>query len=983
MTTAHLHEVLESTGYLVRGQPAPGVYLDDKARAMCRGRKFSPDALWRSDSALTVYFKFTPENPSDEEVARWRQEIWNQGFAPLLWVVSPERINLYNGFGTPKKTGDAATHLLESFKRVEDELNKLDTFAGRLAMETGQFWQQAKKVNRRSSVDRKLLSDLAALQHDLIAKKLDPLSAQGLIGRSIFTQYLIDREIVTRQFLLDEYGHDRLSDILRDRRAINRLFAWLRKVFNGDMFPAEASPVPAEQHLCRVADFLDATDPLTRQTSLFPYQFNVIPVELISSIYEQFVRSAPAAHQGGPSSDVHYTKLSLVSLVLDEIMEGLTGQETVLDITCGSGIFLVEAFRKLVKLKSNGSTPSRVMIRSTLHRQILGVDISEAAVRVAAFSLYLAALELDSNPQPPHELKFEPLIGKTLITGDAWNVEQTVRGQAALSKGGQPRKFDIIVGNPPWSYQGKAATAARRARSAASAPLPPRGESLSFALRTLDFAGDQTRFGLVLSGGQFFSRSRTGASTAAKLIEKLAPVTLVNLSYHTNWLFSKSKMPAIVLLRKHPTLGPAAITAVQVPWSPAATQCHSFQISPSDIITIPLADWKEKPVLAKPELLKAAFFGGRRDLGLLDRLSAIQSPLSDRLREVGSKLNMGLKRGNRSKDSSFLRKLPLLSKDDLQHLSCPSDLGSYMETRAEGPRKREIYRAPLLIVKEVSRLDARPIVSVARDDTVFTDAFFAASLPSQPELAYLLSGILSSSIASWFLIMTASTYGLWKRRILLRDIQQLPVPDLDASLNSQSGLRLLTFIKDLGQDSPSKDAWQHIDDLVFDLYSLDKFDRIVVRDGLRRANWQWEPGRLSSVKAAGVTSDILEYAHTFVAAVDVWLSAAKRCRLRGQVLDLPEYSPLRVARFVLEENSEPSEVEILAPDGDLRNVLNRIGDRLDVPLTQHLVGQRELRVYGSDEVVIVKPAARRHWMGVSALEDADAVIGESLVQSLQ
>ena len=69
-------------------------------------------------------------------------------------------------------------------------------------METGEFWQKVPDVNRRTSVDQQLLSDLAALEKDLTNKKgLDRPSAQGLIGRSIFTQYLIDREIVTRDFL--------------------------------------------------------------------------------------------------------------------------------------------------------------------------------------------------------------------------------------------------------------------------------------------------------------------------------------------------------------------------------------------------------------------------------------------------------------------------------------------------------------------------------------------------------------------------------------------------------------------------------------------------------------------------------------------------------------------------------------------------------------------------------------------------------------
>src|ERR1035441_4084872 len=80
---------------------------------------FSPDALWRSPSALTVYFKFEETTPTDLSVSKWRREIWNEGFAPLLWVISPERIDLYNGFGTPISEGDAQEHLIQTFENID------------------------------------------------------------------------------------------------------------------------------------------------------------------------------------------------------------------------------------------------------------------------------------------------------------------------------------------------------------------------------------------------------------------------------------------------------------------------------------------------------------------------------------------------------------------------------------------------------------------------------------------------------------------------------------------------------------------------------------------------------------------------------------------------------------------------------------------------------------------------------------------------
>lgn len=981
MITKSLNEVLEATGYLENGEPAHGVYLDADARTKCQTREFVPDALWRSDSALTVYFKVEPKEPSEEQIARWRREIWNQGFAPLLWIISPNKIDLYNGFGRPKETGDATTHRLRTFQRIENELDSLDAldeFAGRLTMETGQFWQQTRTVNRKTSVDRQLLSDLSALERDLVGLGMARSCAQGLIGRSIFTQYLIDRQIITQQSLKHNYGHQTFPAILRNLPATERLFNWLRETFNGDMFPIERSTTLNPKHLCRVADFLEAVDPDTGQTTLFPYQFDVIPVELISSIYEQFAHTASLTSNTDAGTDVFYTRLSLVSLVLDEITGGLSGEETVLDLTCGSGVFLVEALRRLVELRSNGGERSRKLIRSTLHKQIYGVDISESAVRVAAFSLYLAALELDPDPHSSQTLKFEPLIGKTLIVGNAWDVEITPIGQAGLTNWGTPRKFEVIVGNPPWSYHGKETTTARHTRGGRKNVHPPRGESLDFASRAMDFASENTRFGLILSAVQFFSRSNTGAAASRQVIEKLSPVTLVNLSNQADWLFPNSNMPAVVLFARHRPSRPDAITAVQVPWTPAGAQSHTFEIARSDIITMPLADWQRKP-----ELLKAAFVGFRRDLSLLDKLTTSHSRLGDQLAKLDAKLRVGLTFGDKSRDAHFLRGLPLLKKEDLHPFTLLDNLVPFNDVKAQRPRNRDIYRAPLLLIKEFIKKSPqpRPIVAVADRDIVFTNSFFGAALPpARREVAHLLAAILSSSLASWFFLMTASTFGLWMQRITRKDIECLPVPEIDMALSSRAGKHLIQFSQHMQKGSPSDSDWQTLDEAVCDLYEMDEAARIVARDGQFRASWQWKGGRNASVKTAKVNY-LLAYARTFLAAVDVWLSAANQRRMRAEVFELPKLAPLRVVRFVLEDRSEKSnhyELKVIEPDGKLRDVLNRIGKRLNVPLAKSLVGQRELRVHDRNEVVIIKPAARRHWMGVSALEDADAVIVDSL-----
>ena len=980
-----LEKILEATGYLDEGKPAPGVRVDDDARASRRGQRFFPDALWRGPSALTVYFKYEQSPPSSRDIATWRQEIWNEGFAPLLWVVSPAKIDLYNGFGRPLENGDAEANRLRTFSTIENELVELDALAGRFAMETGQFWLRANTVNRKTTVDQQLLSDLAALEADLVSDEVERGTAQGLIGRTIFTQYLIDRKIVDEHRLKRHCGQQTLPAALRAASSAQLLFGWLRDTFNGDMFPASMPMHRLRQkHFARVADFLDAVNPETGQRSLFPYQFDVIPVELISSIYEQFAHSN--SHRNGDLEDepadstsakklgVHYTRLPVVSLVLDEVMNSLSGNESVLDLTCGSGVFLVEALRRLVMLKGGGK-PSRQIIRETLNNQIFGVDISEAAIRVAAFSLYLAALELDPDPQPPEALKFEELIGRTLIIGNARNVETTSAGAALLVKG-ERRKFDLIVGNPPWTFKGKKGTAERQRRRSPGEALQPRGEGLDFVLRAMDFAHGKTRYGIVLSAMPFFAGSKTGAAAARSIISKLSPATLVNLAPLIRWLFPTAKMPAIVLLARCRAQPGDHLTVVNVPWSPSGERSQTFEISPNDITSIALADWEKDP-----ELLKATAFGRSRDILLLQDVRSRYSTLDGWLTSIGSTWRDGLilgKRPQRTRSAAHLRGLEILATKDLSHFTLPSGLEKFYEAKAQWPRARETYMGPLLLIKEFLKSSPRPVTAVSDRDLVYTDAYFGASLGfKHRDEGHLLSAILSSSFAVWFFLMTASEFGLWKRRLLTNDVGLLPIPDFSKIAKNPTGRKIITLEKRFRGQHVSADDWRNLDRLVCDFYEIDDIDRLIVDDGFRRAEWQWKEGRERAAEPATVQDDLKPYASAFLSGIGAWLQASNERTMKAEIFDLPRSSPLRIIRFVLQDHPKLPSVEVFKPEGDLARIIKQIGARLNVPVASSLIGERELRVHARDEVVIIKPAARRFWMEVSALEDVDAVVGES------
>ena len=968
-----LHRALTATGYLRDdGEPAAAT-VTLASDAPTRRGSLRPDVCWRREN-LSVYFKYAV-NPTKDEISTWQQEVWNEATVPLLWLVGPGKTEVYNGFALPEGPKTATSSLLDVFEHDHPRystssakgLPELNALAGRLSMETGRFWNNEPRVKRTNTVDKRLLQDVAALESALLAAGLDIDAAQGLIGRSIFAKYLADRQIIPER-LFRQMNCETLQHALRSSLSATKLFDWLMDRFNGDMFPS-AVKVPPARHLAQVADFLDGVNLQTGQTSLFPYRFDLIPVELISSIYEQFVHSADGSKPGGKArkSRVYYTPLAAVSLILDQIMADLTGDETVLDITCGSGIFLVEALRRLVRAKAGEGEPTRAMIREALYEQVHGVDISPAAIRVAAFSLYLAALELDQDPCGGRGMRFRPIVGRTLVVGDAHDVHIAPVAKAA------PRKptrggFDLIVGNPPFTENRD-----RSQMPKPSTPQRPRDRSIVFAEQALRFAHADSKFGMVLRATPFFSR-HDGKVAAQDIVGALGPAMLVNLSSCSSWLFRSANAPVVALLAGHDRAQlDNHLKLVQAHWSPSGSRGHTFDITPGDVATLHTASWKRNG-----GLLKAACFGGYDDTMLLDRLCNTRKPLSSHLQSMNAKFSVGLILGRNGKPSAAsLGGMPLLRRGSLRPFAPQGELSSFHASKAHRVRERANYDAPLLIVQEYLYGGPRAVVATLEQDAVFTNAFFGASLPKdKAPVGHLLAGILSSAVASWYFIMAGSTFGIDKRRLLQEDVVSMPVPDLAWAVDSGLGRKVLALATSFVAEAPTEVQWQQLDEAVFDLYELDDQERQVVRDGVFRASWQWEDGWKASTVPA--SRDLLaEYARTFLSAVELWLPSDGTVRMCAEICQTATAHPLRVIRFWLDDKRRPPIVEFVGASNAssaMQDVIEQIGTRFDGSLAQTLGGRKEVNITPEGDVLVVKPSARRHWLASSALEAARTVL---------
>lgn len=202
-------EVVEHAGYYQNGRPVPGlleaaslkanVSIDKqvKYRPIFDAKRLGATAVFELSGSPCIYFKTldAPEPPA-WQLADIHRMAWNHGLAPLLWVITPTKVLVFDCHSRPRHddVGDPARHILQQFERTERGLRELDELMGFFEIQSGRTWtREPLQRRRRERVDEALLADLETTEQQLIEKGLPAQEAHALLGRSIFVAYLEDR----------------------------------------------------------------------------------------------------------------------------------------------------------------------------------------------------------------------------------------------------------------------------------------------------------------------------------------------------------------------------------------------------------------------------------------------------------------------------------------------------------------------------------------------------------------------------------------------------------------------------------------------------------------------------------------------------------------------------------------------------------------------------------------------------------------------
>ena len=972
-----------------------------------------------NDDPVLVFSSLPPES-TEKDVLDYFRRTWSLARPRCLFLAVGGELRVYSLANPPTIPGATQESLtaLEIVTKAADIGDQLARFH-RERLESGATFEDPQMGEQSGRADQQLLRDVRVATDALTRAGLPAPVAHLLIERAVLVRYLEDRGILTEEYFdavesnirNGPHTHSRrqsrpdfgqLSRFIRMLENIELsygLFEQLAKDFNGDLFvtnPRERDIVTAE-HLTLLMELLQGKASADQEPLfLWAYDFSVIPTNLISNMYEMFYREEVS---DGKSS-TYYTPPELVELVLSDVLneQSLDQEPTICDPACGSGIFLVEAYRRIVRheMHRKGQHLSSSRLRELLLGRIAGCDIDEAAVRLAAFSLYVAFL----NYQSPQDIRQAGPLPKLIqsVQGDT-DAAPLVIGNAFWPRRGEcwsdrhgdskpheelpwsTRGFDIVVGNPPWTQLRGKYTLAELWAKRQGRKYGDRSPSQLFLWRALDLLSEDGVAALLISAKAMLNVRTTSLDFRKEWLDRVRLEHIVNFSPVRKDFFRASIAPfMLVRFRRASSEDSSDMviyeTASSVPrgrrGSSALARLNRQIVSQASLQT-------------RDYLWKTYSAGSLRDDALVARLETDER-LSDLMPSGPLKTyGYGYQRAKDSNEGDP----PSRALRELRSLTNFKSWGPLREEWFEPVPpyvkfvpNSSLFRGQRLLVRRGVSAGFGPHARLETRPFAFRHTTFGVSLDHLDSWqAKIILGTLLSSLGRYWLYMVSGSWGTWNDEIRSKDLLNLPLRL--ASVPDPVKQRIVGAIDELHYtDIQHSSVQDEIDEGVADLFELTDSERNLIADFW---STQWSNAVLQLSEKGETEGTEADLDPNSQQGIEPYLRVLLRAWNR-RLGDKGEFAwrvwqdpKSRVVAVVLETrelgaNSPPRPAS--EDGGSWLEALRRLGVQWDAPQGKSILRYGMVRAVTDTAIAVVKRDEQRLWTATAARQDADATAAQ-------
>ncbi|SDL44105.1 HsdM family class I SAM-dependent methyltransferase [Chryseobacterium taihuense] len=946
-----------------------------------------------------------------KDIAETQRKIWNYKKVLFLYVYSETEIRIYNCSEKPLIVTKDDFDYKKELKGIEinsyqysdkQQLQELNKLFSRIAIDTGIIWtlEDAQfirdKINLQKRVDKYLVESLINTSNQLENEGLEINFIHKIILRSLFLLYLEDRGATDKK-LYSVYKKEASSyfDILDDAEATYKLYERLEDDFNGNVFTLERNPkgeiiekISTDQLQIIKKCFISGNDN-TPQTKLFEewrlFNFSIIQIELLSEIYENFLfKTDPELKK---QTGTYYTPPSLVEFILNEKLPTNNGEKNcnvkVLDPSCGSGIFLVESFKRLVKRYEN-QTKEKLndfeKLKKLLTDNIFGIELHPQAIKVAAFSLYLALVDC-LDPKTLWQKKKHRLPNLINNPNDSSLKTQGknlfCRDTIAQNKEIEAIEFDLVVGNPPFGTTQLSKSIRNYCNSqgfATEMVLPFLHKATLFA--------PKGEIALIFNTKILTNTKGTYQNFRKWLFNDCYVDKVFNFSILRNakknfggQLFGDATGPISIVFyqKEQPKKSNNKIAYYAPKTFIKSNVIEGLSIDFTDLKFLPREEC-QKP---NSKIWKIAMWGGMNDWNFLEELNSSNISIEMYLKKEDIDYGVGFQVSSpRDKANSEIKQLPIHSPNNILKYYTPVPNKRIDFDHFHRLGKLEAYQSSHILLNEGVKVNEHQLsllASFVDYKSAYSKGIVGIYSKNNDELLLkLLTAYLNSDFIRYYAFLTTSSWGIERDVVKHKELFEAPYLLEQLSDNQKNNI-IKIFDEKLYEKTfytVNKSIENEINEII--LSCLSENEQYIVQhllNNIELFHKQEKSVSLHPIKEEQVSN----YSKIISQEINDFLDG-QELYANITVYNIGRFSPLMMIKLTFDKKQK----EINPSKEFIDEELKKLDQHLWEKKSSSVYFKKKLNYKTGDDIYIIRPNQRRFWSQSMALEDASELILEIL-----